>query len=252
MSLIVENWHTDNSLCDIAPSPFGDGVVDVHDLVLLSEHLFEDYRAIAHWELDEIDGSIAYDRVGDHDGTLNGNNYWQPTGGMKGGALLLDGVNDYIETPFVLNPAKGSLSVFAWIYGGTSGQVIISQRNTTSGRTVLLGSTWLGINPSDGRLMTGFSDMYFGALVSETIVTDGQWHHVGFVYDIDTFHRRLYVDGFLVVEDSTAVSGMHSEGGLYIGASKDLDVGIFFSGLIDDVRIYDIALTAEDIAALAQ
>ena len=47
---------------------------------------------------------------------------------------------------------------------------------------------------------------------------------------------------------------MHNfpHGGLYIGASKDLNAGTFFSGLIDDVRIYNVALTAEAIAALAQ
>ena len=38
----------------------------------------------------------------------------------------------------------------------------------------------------------------------------------------------------------------------HIGVSKDLDAGTFFSGLIDDVRIYDVDLTAEEIAALAQ
>jgi hypothetical protein len=36
---MTEFWGTDESLCDIAPPPFGDGVVDVQDLILLSEHL---------------------------------------------------------------------------------------------------------------------------------------------------------------------------------------------------------------------
>jgi hypothetical protein len=42
MCIIVDNWHTDNTLCDIAPLPFGDGFVDVKDLIVLAEHLFED------------------------------------------------------------------------------------------------------------------------------------------------------------------------------------------------------------------
>jgi hypothetical protein len=252
MSLIVESWHTDNSLCDIAPLPFGDGIVDVHDLIVLSEHLYEDYRMIAHWKLDEEVGDTAYDSVGGYDAKLHGEPFWMPNGGVIDGALFFDGIDDYVSTPFILNPTKGSLSMLAWIYGFTPGQVIISQRNTTSGRTAILGSTWLGTNPSDGKLMTGFSEMYFGALVSETVITDDQWHHVGFVYDMDTFHRRLYVDGVLVAEDTTAVSGMLSEGGLYIGASKDLDATSFFTGLIDNVSIYDVALTVEEIATLAQ
>jgi hypothetical protein len=43
MCIIVDNWGTDNSLCDIGPTPFGDGIVDVHDLIVLAEHLFEEY-----------------------------------------------------------------------------------------------------------------------------------------------------------------------------------------------------------------
>jgi len=44
----------------------------------------------------------------------------------------------------------------------------------------------------------------------------------------------------------------YSNGGLYIGAGKNFDKTSFFSGLIDDVRIYDVALNSERIAALAQ
>jgi Tol biopolymer transport system component len=39
--ILVDNWGTDNSLCDIGPMPWGDGVVDVQDLIVLAEHLFE-------------------------------------------------------------------------------------------------------------------------------------------------------------------------------------------------------------------
>jgi len=41
MCIMVDNWGTDNSLCDIGPMPWGDGVVDVQDLIVLAEHLFE-------------------------------------------------------------------------------------------------------------------------------------------------------------------------------------------------------------------
>lgn len=42
MCIVVDNWGTDNSLCDIGPMPWGDGIVDVEDLVVLAEHLFEE------------------------------------------------------------------------------------------------------------------------------------------------------------------------------------------------------------------
>jgi Tol biopolymer transport system component len=46
MCIIVDNWHTENTLCDIAPPPLGDGFVDVLDLIVLAEHLFEEYPPV--------------------------------------------------------------------------------------------------------------------------------------------------------------------------------------------------------------
>jgi hypothetical protein len=252
MCIMVDNWHTNSILCDIAPMPWGDGIVDVEDLKVLAEHLFEDYRMVAHWKLDEAAGDIAHDSASKYDGTLHGEPLWQPDGGVLDGALEFDGNNDYVSTPFVLNPIEEPFSVFAWIRGGAPGQVIISQSNTTGARGAITGCTWLGTDTSDGRLMTGLMDTIFGPLESNSFITGGQWHHVGLVYDLDPLHRLLYVDGVQVAEDATVVSGVSSDGGVYIGTSKDLDAESFFSGLIDDVRIYDVALSAEEIAALAQ
>jgi hypothetical protein len=89
-------------------------------------------------------------------------------------------------------------------------------------------------------------------LGSESVITDDQWHHVGLVYDLNALHRYLYVDGIEVAKDSDFVAGVGSDGGLYIGADKTLDAASFFFGLIDDVRIYNNVMSAEEIAALAQ
>jgi hypothetical protein len=242
MHIMVDHWGQNYPLCDIGPTPLGDGIVDIQDLIVLAKNM---YRLTAHWEFDETEGSIAYDSLGDYNGTLNGNPFRQPTMGKIGGALLFDGADDYVSTPFMFDPSKGSFSVAAWIYGGMPGQVIISQTGD-------FGETWLGVDASEGKLLTGFCDIYFDPLESEAVVTDIQWHHVALVYDLDVFHRRLYVDGVLVAEDSTIVAGAPSNGGLYIGASKDLEAGTFFSGMIDDVRVYQQALSAEEIAVLVR
>jgi len=250
--IMVEHWLTDYPLCDIGPMPWGDGIVDVQDLIVLAEHLFEDYRLIAHWELDETEGSVAYDSAGKNDAELHGGPVWQPAGGKEGGALQFDGTNDYVSTPFILNPAKGSVSISAWIKGGAPGQVMISQRDVIDGRTTNPGNTWLLADASYGRLMTRLMHPPFPPLVSESVITDGQWHHIGLVYDFVGLHRYLYVDGTEVAEDSDFVGGVGSDGGLYIGADKTLDAASFFSGLVDDVRIYNNVLSAEEIAVMAQ
>jgi hypothetical protein len=246
LCIMVNHWTEDYPLCDIGPMPWGDGIVDFRDLTVLSEYWMSDYRLIAHWKLDETEGTIAYNSIGSNDGTLNGDPNWQPTTGKVDGTLKFNGTDNYISTDFVLNPVA-SFSAFVWIKGGAPGQVIISQADRRAGRTVILGSTWLGTDSSDGRLITNLMDTFFPPLESESVITDGQWHHVGLVYDFEQFHRHLYVDGVEVAKDTDIVGGASSDGGLYIGADKALEEGSFFAGLIDDVRIYNAALSAEEI-----
>ena len=42
MCIMVDHWGTDDPLCDIGLMPWGDGIVDVQDLIVLAEHLFEE------------------------------------------------------------------------------------------------------------------------------------------------------------------------------------------------------------------
>jgi N-acetylneuraminic acid mutarotase len=254
MCIMVEHWLTEDTLCDIAPPPFGDGIVDVKDLVLLSEHLFEEIlppELVAYWKFDETEGAIAYELAKSNDGYLFGDPVWQSTEGKKDGALQFDGIDDYVLSIFDLNPADGPFSAFAWIKDGSPGQVIISQMDGNGS-----GETWLGIDPINGCLMTSLVPPPVGRflpqpLESQFIITDDQWHHVGFVWDGS--YRALYVDGAEVAKDASPLAPLkYSNGGIYIGANKNLDVGTFFSGLIDEVRIYDVALTTEKIAVLAQ
>jgi hypothetical protein len=159
------------------------------------------------------------------------NPLWRPPDSKVNGAIELNGSDDYVSTPFVLNPADGAFSVFAWIKGGGGpGQVIISQQN---------GVNWLGVIPIPGlgSLMTDLKDSGGYSLFSETVITDGDWHRVGLVWDGS--RRKLYVDGVEVAKDKNTQANLaSSDGGLYIGAGITLSPGSFWSGLIDDVRIY--------------
>ena len=248
---LIEHWGQDEPLVDIAPLPDGDGIVDKQDVDLFMEYWQEEIPIpeiapylIALWRLDEREGSTANDSVGGNDASVIGDPVWQPAGGQVNGALQLDGIDDYVSTDFVLNPADGQFSIFAWIKGGEPGQVIISQADDIG-----TGETWLGIDALGGNLMTGLVPPPLGRfkpmpLESEFIITDGQWHRIGFVWDGS--YRSLYVDGVEVAKDTLAPTVYplkSSYGGLYIGAGKTLDAGTFFSGLIDDIRIYNRAVS---------
>jgi len=231
MCVIVDYWGTNEPLCDIGPMPWGDGIVDVEDLKVLAEHLFEqvqDPTLIAHWPLDESEGMFAADSIGDNDAVVLGDIEWQPTGGQMDGALKLDGVSGYAVAGAPLNPVDGPFSIFTWVNGGSPGQVVISQQNATN---------WLALD-AGGNLMTELkgTGRSTGPLFSDTVITDGKWHRIGFVWDGS--HRTLYVDGVAVVEDTQ--DGLEgSESGLNLGAGKMTQPGTFFSGLIDDIRIYN-------------
>jgi len=249
---MIDHWGEDYSLCDIGPMPWGDGIVDVRDLIVLAEHMYGCIQPVAHWTLNETEGDTAYDKFGKNDALVYGGALWQPAGGKVGGTLMFDGSDDYVGTPFILNPGKTSFSATAWIKGGAMSQVIISQADVEGQSALESGGTWLGISQSDGRLMSGLMDIFFGPLESESVVADGQWHHVGLVYDYTTMKRHLYVDGAQVAVDADIVAGIQSTAGLYIGAGQTLDAGSFFSGLIDDVRIYNKALAPDQIQGLSQ
>ena len=146
------------------------------------------------------------------------------------GALELDGAT-FVTTDAVLDPSEGPFSVFAWVKGGALGQVMISQVG---------GVNWLTVT-SEGALMTELrrSGRQGKSLTSASVITDGNWHRVGFVWDGS--NRILYVDDVQVARDAqTSLAG--SAGGLDIGAGCTLSPASFWSGLIDDVRIYDRAV----------
>ena len=231
---MVSHWGTDDPLCDIGPFAWGDGTVGLEDLTVLAEYLGKevtDPALIARWTLDETEGSAAHESVsGGADVVLGG--LWQPTGGQVAGAIQLDGSDDCVVATFALNPAKGPFSVLAWVKGGASGQVVISEPTAAN---------WL-VADAEGKLMTelkgsGRSD---GPLLSQTIITDGQWHRIALVWDGS--NRMLYIDGVVAAEDTQSTLPK-SGNGLYIGTGKGMEPGTFWSGLIDDLRIYNRAVS---------
>jgi hypothetical protein len=243
---LARYWMQDELSVDIAPRSFADGMVNFDDLVVFTEYWLKDFRLIAHWKLDEAEGKTAHDSAGDKDGVVSGP-VWRPAGGRLNGALEFE-MFHLVSVPFVLNPADGPFTVFAWVKGGAPQQVIISQTDGTGA-----GQTWLGADVSNGKLMTTLTDgaAFTQPMVSEFSITDGQWHHIAVVWNGS--HRHLYADGVEVAKDADALDGLQgSDGGLYFGVGKTFDTSTFFSGLLDDVRIYNQALSAEEIEELAR
>ncbi len=234
---LAQQWKAQEPSLDAAPAEV-DGVVAWADLAGLGRYWLMCPGLLAHWPLDESEGSIAADKIGHSEGEVHGSPIWQPQGGSVGGALEFDGTDDYVTTANVLDPADGSFTVFAWIKTVQPGGAILSQ-SEQSGTSQI----WLGSDAPTGALMTTLTDggRFTLPLVSTACVTDGIWHEVRLVWDGSC--RSLYVDGREVAVDTRKLAKLRSStNGLFIGVGSNLSPATFWSGLIDDIRIYNRAL----------
>ena len=102
------------------------------------------------------------------------------------------------------------------------------------------------LDPTHGTLMSELTSSGRGAraLLSSALITDGDWHHVGF--HLDETERMLTVDGIDVARDNQTKLGLGPLG-LQIGAGQDLQEGQFWNGSIDDVRLYDRIVRPEGL-----
>jgi lysophospholipase L1-like esterase len=231
-------WRQAEPTLDVAPPPAGDGLIGYADLLGLGRYWMNYPQLLAHWRFDETEGSTAADRLGRFNGIIHGQASWQPDGGVVGGALELDGVDDYVSTASVLNPSHGPFTVFAWVKGGQPGAVIVSQSDEHG-----FGRTWLALDPATGGLMTGLTDggRNTRPLVSETAVSDGKWHRLRLVWTGS--QRFLYVDGRQVAGDTRVLGRLSiTNAGLHFGAGQNAEADSFWRGLVDEIRVHTRAV----------
>jgi len=234
---MAEHWGQSERLLDIGRSPMGDGVVDVNDLTVLAGYIGADVNdptLIARWALDETEGMTAADSAGNNDAIVLGNAAWQPAGGRIGGALGFDGTTGFARSgSMVLDPAAGPFSVIAWVKGGAPNRAVVSQSS---------GADWLYLNQY-GMLTTDLKSPGKDgkSLTSDAYILDDQWHRVALVWD--GTNRTLQMDGAEVARD-TQPNLAASSSNLYIGVGRNFSLvtNTFWSGLIDDVRIYNRAV----------
>jgi len=86
--------------------------------------------------------------------------------------------------------------------------------------------------------LAGCDRMAVHQLLSSAVITDGDWHRVGMVWEDQ--RRTLYVDDVEVARDAQVQGNTRqSTGGMHIGTTAIPIAPLFWSGLIDDVRIYN-------------
>jgi len=204
---------------------------------------------IALWKFDEAEGNIAADSSENNlVGTLIGNPQWQPTGGKVGGALEFDGIDDYIDfwSDANLNIAN-AVTIAAWIKlsGPAEDQKIVSnQDNSAGGYKFGVYSNKIELEIRDSGNTATMNRYVDGG----TDLQPGVWYHVMCVYSQGSY-IRTYVNGNLDRELITAVVLAPTSGTLKIGREPFMDA-YFYNGLIDELSIYNYALSEADVAAI--
>ncbi len=200
---------------------------------------------VAHWPLD----GDADDSVGDNHGTISGAPTWIT--GVSEDALEFDGDNDYVNvgnSPS-LNPTD-KITVEAWIkWDGLAGDerhCIVAKSYNNNLRQYGL---YMRSNGNIGWEI-GEGANYYRAETTSALSVD-IWHHIVGTFDADTDTMILYIDGVENNSKNDVPSGytMSDNGhSLYIGARRG---AIFhFNGAIDEVRIYNTALSAQKVLDL--
>lgn len=205
-------------------------------------------QKIARYFFVSHDGLIGYwpangtvnDVAGGNDAILRGNSAFAP--GYIDQAFMNDGVNGYIEIPdsrSVSFTGPFTLEARIKINNNSTQQAIIEKYDEGGFDGYLMRIV-------DGRVVSAVLGASWPAsqAVGATNVTTGVWHKVTAVYDGRSI--KIYLDGVLDGIAATTVKPTDGEGSVKIGARGD-DADTRFDGLIDEVKMYNRALSPGEI-----
>ena len=180
-----------------------------------------------------------------HHGTVSGATLTSGKDNVSNTAYSFDGTNDYIEYPIGLLSGAGEFSISLWINTSSSTESRIIQQRDANGYN---GQYMLDLT-SNGKLkvLTYKYGYKWGGTTNSTI-NDSNWHHVCFVQKDNG--GTLYLDGSLKFTDNSSgkVELLFSTK-TYVGGDKRNN-NRFFNGKVDELRIYNRALTSTEISSL--
>ncbi|MHC4520908.1 MAG: LamG-like jellyroll fold domain-containing protein, partial [Planctomycetota bacterium] len=193
-----------------------------------------DAGLVGYWKFDETSGTTAMDSSGNGPDIEMVDTTWEE--GISAGAVHFHGVGYGRDTSFTFTDNAITLCAWVWHDAFVTGQV---ERYVTVGPEIAV----IRRN-SDGRLhfyMTpggAFSHIYIG-----DVLTEGEWRHVAGTWDGDT--QILYLDGEVI--GTATPTGALGTGTMVRLSSPD---GEPFNGLLDEARIYNRALSQDEIRTL--
>ncbi len=207
---------------------------------------------VAAYSFNEGSGTAITDVSGNgRNGTLRGAVF---AAGKSGTALRFDGVDDWVTVPDGVTGSPLDLTtgmtLSAWVHplAFTGWETILMKERGAGAMAYALyaqdgGTSRGGVDAPAGTIRAGAGDQ---AVRGITALPRQAWTHVATTYDGAI--QQLYVNGILVASRAQTGSIAASNGALRIGGNSSW-ADEFFNGLIDDVRVYNRALTGAQITA---
>ncbi|WP_158261018.1 MULTISPECIES: LamG domain-containing protein [Pirellulaceae] len=218
----------------------------IYNRKILTSEILELAGVIAHYELDETSGSIAYDSslASNHATYINSPTLavGGPNSTELGTAIELDGSTQYVTSGKSLLNGLKQFTVAGWIYFDS-----LSANRSFFGQNDVIE---FGINGGDGQIHVWTANG--GSLYVSGTLSAGRWVHVAAVGDGSTL--SVYVNGALVDVGGSSTGSVgygSSSSSFKIGEGVYSPSGHYLDGRVDDVRIYSRALCAAEIQALS-
>lgn len=214
---------------------------------------------VGHWRLDETSGASIADSAGSNTGTwsdnVNADVAEETATGILATALAFDGAetNIALSSPAALdNIFSGGGTITAWFMASSAGEGGYGRiLEKATGANSANGYSLTYMNNTTIMFWREFSggDAQWGNISTSW----GVWHHIAIAYDDSDPNNdpAIYLDGSLVTpsdSNSTGTANTDAASNLVIGNSDAGDRA--FDGSLDDVRIYDRALSVTEIAYL--
>lgn len=210
-----------------------------------------DPSPVGWWKLDENTGTTANDSSGNGVtgtimGTVLGSNW---VAGKTGSAFSFNGTNNYITTDSYQVANNNAFTVAGWIKTSSTANARIYYEGSSLSSSRYM---YIDVNENvtgDAEFCIDDDSTAFGCpTVTGLNLNDGQWHHIAGVQSSKS-SRTLYVDGVARASNSTTI-GTITVNRSTMGANRGTSVSQYLNGTLDDVRVYDSALTPAQIAAL--
>lgn len=211
---------------------------------------------IAAWSFDETSGPTAFAAVGSVDGTLSGDAGFIADGVSGGAAHMSKAGNGLIDMGDTFGfTGNSTFSLVAWFRiadNDTDGHIIAGRhrRGTANGYLLSVNDIDSSSGEVDGGAM--FYQAYPNPITADLGLNDGDWHQLVGVHDFAGSETRLFVDGVLL--DAVAFDSVPaSDGNFAVGGIRDrigTEMVSTLTGDVDEVSLWDHALTADEVAAL--